>query len=112
MRSCLFVLLLPDAYCLSPTNPDLPNAKPSPLWGEGVERSETDEGDVPTGRRLNIRISGRYPPHPSSGFRETQDATFPPEGGKALSEPRQAARPIPRPLLGTSKNYLISKMSL
>ena len=80
MRSCLFVLLLPDAHCLSPTNPDLPNAKPSPLWGEGVERSETDEGDVPTSRRLNIRIGGRYPPHPSSGFRETPDATFPPRG--------------------------------
>ena len=28
-------------------NPDLPNAKPSPLWGEGAEQSEADEGDVP-----------------------------------------------------------------
>ena len=28
------------------------------------------------------------PPHPSSGFRETPDATFPPLGGKALSDPR------------------------
>jgi hypothetical protein len=91
MRSCLFVLLLPDAYCLSPTNPDLPNAKPSPLWGEGVERSETDEGDVPTSRRLNIRIGGRYPPHPSSGFRETPDATFPPRGEGSVGAPSPIA---------------------
>ena len=73
--------------CVGSTNPDLPNAKPSPLWGEGVERSETDEGDVPTSRRLNIRIGGRYPPHPSSGFRETPDATFPPEGGRLCRSP-------------------------
>ena len=72
-------------------NPDLPNAKPSPLWGEGVERSETDEGDVPTGRRFNIRIGGRYPPHPSSGFRETPDATFPPRWEGSVGSPSPIA---------------------
>ena len=72
-------------------NPDLPNAKPSPLWGEGAEQSEADEGDVPTGRRLNIRIGGRYPPHPSSGFRETPDATFPPRGEGSVGSPSPIA---------------------
>ena len=90
----------------SKRNHDLPNAKPSPLWGEGVERSETDEGDVPTGRRLNIRIGGRYPPHPSSGFRETPDATFPPEGGRLCRSPGKLPVPslVPYCLLVTSKN--------
>ena len=54
--------------------------KPSP-WGEGAERSEADEGisRQAVGQIYESVIDTT--PHPSSGSRETPDATFP-QGGR------------------------------
>ena len=49
-------------------------------WGEGAERSEADEGAFRQADRWNYESVIDTPPHPSSGFRETPDATFPPRG--------------------------------
>ena len=63
-----------------------------PFGGEGVERSETDEGAFQQADGWINESVIDTPPHPSSGFRETPDATFPPRGeGFALL---QSLRPF------------------